>query len=101
SYEQNHHLGMLFIAYSGTRQRLKESKTNAPLFDAIREGRALGRAAAKIAHEDVEALMCEDIDAARKRLNIGEPVIYRRCIAQLIEEGLADSDMRLPEQLAA
>lgn len=101
SYEQNHNLGILFIAYAGTRQRLKESKTNAPLFEAIREGRALGRAAAKIAHEDVEALMREDIDAARKRLNIGEPVIYRRCIAQLIEEGLADSDMRLPEPLAA
>lgn len=101
SYEQNHNLGILFIAYAGTRERMKVSGTKAPLFDAIREGRALGRAAAKIAHQDIEALMREDIDAARKRLNIGEPVIYRRCIQQLIEEGLADDDMRLPEPLAA
>ncbi|TNE51638.1 MAG: hypothetical protein EP341_07195 [Sphingomonadales bacterium] len=101
SYEQNHNLGILFIAYAGTRQRMKEVPTKAPLFDAIREGRNLGRAAAKIAHQDIEALMREDIDEARKRLNIGEPVIYRQCIAKLFEEGLADEDMRMPEALAA
>ena len=101
SYEQNHNLGILFIAYAGTRQRMKETKTKAPIFDAIREGRALGKAAAKIAHEDIEALMREDIDEARKRLNIGEPVIYRKCIAQLFEEGLQDEDMIMPEALAA
>ena len=101
SYEQNHNLGILFIAYAGTRQRMKETKTKAPIFDAIREGRALGKAAAKIAHEDIEALMREDIDEARKRLNIGEPVIYRQCIAQLFEEGLQDEDMIMPEALAA
>jgi ubiquinone biosynthesis protein COQ4 len=67
----------------------------------LREGRALGKAAAKIAHEDIEALMHEDIDLARKRLNIGKPVIYRDCIAQLLDEGLADDDMRLPELAAA
>jgi len=80
---------------------MKEVPTKAPLFDAIREGRALGKAASKIAHEDIEALMHEDIDAARKRLNIGEPAIYRQCIAQLFEEGLADADMIMPEALAA
>ena len=101
SYEQNHNLGILFIAYAGTRQRMKEVSTKAPLFDAIREGRNLGRAAAKIAHQDIEALMREDIDEARKRLNIGKPVIYRQCIAKLFEEGLADEDMRMPEALAA
>ncbi len=101
SYEQNHNLGVLFIAYAGTRQRLKESDTNAPLFEAIREGRRLGKAAAKIAHEDIEALMREDIDEARKRLNIGEPVIYRQCIAQMIAEGTADEDMRMPEEALA
>lgn len=101
SYEQNHNLGVLFIAYAGTRQRLKETLTKAPLLDAIREGRRLGKASAKIAHEDIEALMHEDIDAARKRLNIGEPVLYRQCIAQMIEDGSADGNMRKPEQLAA
>jgi ubiquinone biosynthesis protein COQ4 len=101
SYEQNHNLGILFIAYAGTRERFKETHTRAPLFDAIREGRRLGKAAAKIAHEDIEALMREDIDAARKRLNIGTPVIYRQCIAQMIAEGCADDDMIMPEDALA
>ena len=101
SYEQNHNLGILFIAYAGTRERLKEVPTKAPIFDALREGRALGKAAAKIAHQDIEALMREDIDQARKRLNIGEPVIYRQCLKQLFEEGLQDEDMIMPEGLAA
>lgn len=101
SYEQNHNLGVLFIAYAGTRQRLKEVPTKAPIFAALREGRELGKAAAKIAHQDIEALMREDIDEARKRLNIGEPIIYRQCLAQLFEEGLQDEDMIMPEALAA
>lgn len=101
SYEQNYNLGILFIAYAGTRQRAKEVTTNAPLFDAIREGRRLGKAAAKLAHEDIEALMREDIDAARERLNIGTPVVYRQCIAQLIAEGCADDDMIMPEEALA
>ncbi|MEP5939097.1 MAG: Coq4 family protein [Erythrobacter sp.] len=101
SYEQNHNLGVLFIAYAGTRQRLKETDTKAPLFDAIREGRRLGKAAAKLAHEDIEALLREDIDAARGRLNIGTPVIYRQCITQMIAEGSADDDMIMPEEALA
>jgi len=101
SYEQNHNLSVLFIAYAGTRQRIKETQTKAPLFDAVREGRDMGKAAAKIAHEDIEALMREDIDEARKRLSIAEPVIYRQCIAQMIAEGTADDDMRMPEEALA
>jgi len=101
SYEQNHNLGILFIAYAGTRQRLKEVSTDAPLFAAVREGRQLGKAASRIAHADIEALMPEDIDVARARLNIGKPLIYRDCIAQLMEEGMADDDMLMPEALAA
>ena len=71
SYEQNHNKGILFIAYAGARQIKKVSGTKAPLFAAIRESRAHGRAAVKIAHQDIAALMREDIGAARARLNIG------------------------------
>lgn len=97
SYEQNHNLGILFIAYAGVRDRKKRIGTSAPLLDAVREGRRLGKAAKKIAHEDIEALMREDIHAARKRLNIGRHVVYGQCIQQLMDEGVADEDMRIPE----
>ncbi|MFZ9395909.1 MAG: Coq4 family protein [Erythrobacter sp.] len=101
SYEQNGNLGVKFIAYAGTRQIQKTTRTNAPLFAAVREGRALGRAAAKIAHEDIEALMREDIDAARARLNIGKPVIYRQCLAQLEADGFVQSALMAPTAQAA
>jgi ubiquinone biosynthesis protein COQ4 len=95
SYSQNHNRGLLFIAYAGARQIKKVSRTTAPLFRAVREGQRNGRAAAKIAHEDIDALMREDIDAARARLGIAEPVIYRECLRVLDEEGSASEDLAL------
>lgn len=102
SYEQNFNTGILFIAYAGTRQIKKMSGTNAPLYAAIKEGRKLGRAAGKIAHQDVAALMREDIGAARARLNIGSPDVYRQCLEILESEGNRREDLTLGgSQLAA
>jgi ubiquinone biosynthesis protein COQ4 len=101
SYQQNHNFGILFIAYAGVRQIGKVSRTKAPLFAAIREGRALGRAAAKIAHQDIEALMREDIDEARARLNIGKPLIYRDCLRILEGEGILSEQLALGSTQAA
>ncbi len=101
SYEQNHNTGILFIAYAGARQIRKVSRTKAPVFAAIREGRRLGRAAAKIAHQDIAALMREDLDAARARLNIGQPAIYRQCLAILHAEGTLSEDISLSGAQAA
>jgi ubiquinone biosynthesis protein COQ4 len=101
SYEQNHNKGILFIAYAGARQIRKVSGTKAPVFAAIREGRRLGRAAAKIAHQDIAALMQEDIGAARERLGIGKPQVYRQCIAILKDEGVAREELTLSGAQAA
>lgn len=95
TYEQNHNGGILFIAYAGARQIKKVSGTKAPIFAAIKEGRALGRAAAKISHQDIAALMREDIGAARARLGIGKPEIYRQCLAILASEGILSEDLTL------
>lgn len=95
SYEQNHNGGILFIAYAGARQIKKVSGTKAPVFGAIKEGRKLGRAAAKIAHQDIAALMREDIGAARARLGIGKPEVYRQCLAILASEGILSEDLTL------
>ncbi|WP_252257697.1 ubiquinone biosynthesis protein COQ4 [Erythrobacter aurantius] len=101
SYSQNHNKGILFIAYAGARQIKKVTGTAAPLFSAVREGQRLGKAAAKLAHMDVEAVMREDIDAARARLGIGKPVIYRQCLAELQSEGFAEETLGLSEAQAA
>ncbi|MDY7097183.1 MAG: Coq4 family protein [Pseudomonadota bacterium] len=101
SYAQNHNLGVFFIAYAGARQIKKVSGTSAPLYASVREGQRLGAAAAKIAHEDVGALMREDIAAARKRLNIGEPTIYRQCLKTLEAEGNLTAELTLSEGQSA
>lgn len=101
SYEQNHNFGILFIAYAAARQIKKVSGTRAPLYAAIKEGRRLGRAAAKIAHQDIATLMREDIAAARARLNIGKPQLYRECLAILESEGTAREKLTLGAAQAA
>ncbi|MFO6447201.1 Coq4 family protein [Erythrobacter sp. NE805] len=101
SYQQNRNTGILFIAYAGARQIKKVSGTKAPIFAAISEGRRLGRAAAKIAHQDIAALMREDIGAARARLNIGKPEVYRQCLAILNAEGTLSEDISLSGAQAA
>lgn len=101
SFEQNHNLGIKFIAYAGANEIRKATGTKAPLFAAIREGRELGRKADKLAHMDVEKVMREDISVARARMNIGKPVIYRQCLAQLEAEGYLEGDLMKPEAAAA
>lgn len=95
SYSQNHNYGILFIAFAGARQIKKTTGTKAPLYASVREGKRNGRGAGKIAHQDVAALMREDIDEARARLNIAEPVIYRECLHILESEGYLASDLGL------
>ena len=93
SYAQNHNRGVLFIAYAGAREIRKGSGTSAPIYGAINEGRRLGRECAKLAHQDVETLMREDIDEARARLNLGRPVVYEECLRILREEGLGPEEV--------
>jgi ubiquinone biosynthesis protein COQ4 len=95
SYQQNHNKGILLIAYAGARQIKKVSGTKAPILAAIKEGRRLGRAAAKISHQDIAALMREDIGEARARLNIGKPEVYRQCLAILAGEGILSEELSL------
>jgi ubiquinone biosynthesis protein COQ4 len=101
TYEQNFNRGILFIAYAAARQIKKVSGTKAPLYAAIKEGRRLGKAAAKIAHQDTAGLMREDIGAARARLNIGRPEVYHQCLAILESEGNAREHLTLGGAQAA
>ncbi|EAQ30059.1 putative Uncharacterized protein involved in ubiquinone biosynthesis [Erythrobacter sp. NAP1] len=101
SYAQNHNRGVQFIAFAGARQIKKVSGTKAPLYAAVREGQRLGRAAKKLAHMDVEAVMREDIGEARTRLGIGKPEIYRECLRILEAEGNVTAELTLGSAKAA
>ena len=101
TYEQNYNRGIWFIAYAAAHQIKKQSGTRAPIYASINEGRRLGRAAKKIAHMDVEAVMRMDIGEARAMLDVGEPRIYRECLRILEAEGLAAMNLMGPQAAAA
>lgn len=76
TYSQDKNIGARFIAYMAAMEIRKSVPKNAPVLAAIRQGEALGRAAEKIYTQDIMALMEEDLESARKRLNVGTPTRY-------------------------
>ena len=101
TYEQNYNRGIWFIAYAAAHQIKKQSGTRAPIYASINEGRRLGKAAQKLAHMDVEAVMRMDIGEARAMLNIGRPETYFECLRILEAEGLAAMNLMGPQAAAA
>jgi ubiquinone biosynthesis protein COQ4 len=77
SYAQTKGLGWGFIALSGALKSFGE-QNGAAVRRAIREGYRHGRAAHWLHNEDIEALFAEPLDAARARLNIAKPELYKR-----------------------
>lgn len=101
SYEQNHNRGIWFIAYAAAYQIRKQTRTRAPIYASINEGRRLGKAAKKLAHMDVEAVMRMDIGEARRMLAIGKPETYYECLRILEAEGNAATNLMGPQAAAA
>jgi ubiquinone biosynthesis protein COQ4 len=82
SYAQLGGLGWAFIGGAAALKSLKVTG-NRLFAKAVVEGYRNGRKAKWLAGEDYEALMAEPIDAARKRLNILEPVAYKHAQREL------------------
>lgn len=87
SYSQNRGRGALFISYIGGRDIAKLAPKDANVMKVLAEGRRNGKLAKKITAEDVKALLAEPLDAARKRLGINEPVLYKRALNAMNAEG--------------
>ncbi len=82
SYAQLGGFGWAFIGGAAALKSLRV--TRGTLFArAVWEGYRHGRKARWLAGEDYEALLAEPIDAARRRLHIPEPVLYRRAQREL------------------
>lgn len=101
TYEQNYNRGIWFIAYAAAHQIKKQTRSHAPIYASINEGRRLGRAAKKLAHMGVEAIMRMDIGEARAMLGIGKPKIYFQCLRILEAEGKLGDDLMAPQAAAA
>lgn len=81
--------GLMFIAYMGTRQMAKTLPNSLRLMDVFHEGRKQGKLSSPLIYEDIETLLREPLEDARKRMNILPPVLYQKAIAQISEIGNA------------
>ncbi|WP_269716891.1 Coq4 family protein [Caulobacter sp. NIBR2454] len=75
SYAQSRSLGFAFIAAAGARE-FEKLKLGHPYYRAAWQAYRNGRKAAWLAGEDYHALFAEDLEAARRRLNIAPPTLY-------------------------
>ncbi|MEM6652513.1 MAG: Coq4 family protein [Pseudomonadota bacterium] len=80
THSQHGGLGISFIAYMGARQIAKEAPREARVKAVLAEGRRNGKHAARIVEQDIVALLPEPIDEVRARLNIAEPILYKRAL---------------------
>jgi len=83
SYAQTKGTGWGFIALSGAIKSFGEPNGRA-VRRAISEGYRNGRAAHWLHNEDIEALFAEPLDAARARLNIPRPELYKHAQQQIV-----------------
>jgi ubiquinone biosynthesis protein COQ4 len=80
SFAQTGGLGWALIA-SGAAWRFR--KVKGPHAKAIWQAYRLGRRSEWLLGEDYEALLAEPLEAARRRLELGEPTIYRSVPPQM------------------
>ena len=85
THSQHGGRGVNFIVFMGSRQISKQVPAHARIKDVVAEARRNGKAAQRIVDQDIEALLREPLDEARKRLNISEPVLYKRAM-KIFEE---------------
>lgn len=93
SYSQTPSWGTLFIAWAGAREIRKGLGSRYPIYGAVREGQRIGRGAQQIAYQDIEALLAEPLDAARQRLGIAEPKVYKQVHAMMRADGIDPYDL--------
>ena len=87
TYSQQPGLGVIFISYVGCRTIVKHAPKGARVMECFWEGKRNGAAAQKIIQQDILALMREPLDAARARLGIAKPVVYRETLKLLSQHG--------------
>jgi|TARA_Y100000296_G_scaffold85839_1_gene123488 ubiquinone biosynthesis protein COQ4 len=76
------------IAWAGTAEFALRLRSDAPFVGAVAEARRHGRAAQAIFAQDIRALLAEPLAAARARMGIADPQVYRRAHDRLRAAGI-------------
>ena len=88
THGQNANLGAIFIGYAAAREIKKSVPKGTPTISSVREGVKIGKAAGPVIREDIMALLAENLDDARKRLNITPPEAYYEAHRKMAEKGI-------------
>ena len=80
THSQHGGMGISFIAFMGIRQIAKEAPKEARVKDVLAEGRRNGKHAKRIVEVDIESILDQPLHEVRERLNIAEPVLYKRAL---------------------
>ena len=80
THSQHGGLGISFIAFMGNRQIAKEAPRETRVKEVLAEGRRNGKRAKRIVELDIESILDQPLDEVRNRLNIAEPVLYKRAL---------------------
>ena len=93
SYGQTPSWGTLFIAYAGAREIKKGAKHRYPIYQAVREGQRNGKLAQQISYQNIESLLAENLESARKRLGIKPPLVYQQVHQMMRANGVNPYDL--------
>lgn len=87
TYSQQPGLGIIFISFVGCQTIAKHAPKGARIMDCFWEGKRNGAKAARIIEQDIPSLLREPLDAARARLGIEMPVVYKETLKLLAQHG--------------
>ena len=88
THSQHGGLGIYFIAHMASLEVRKHAPKGAPVWKAVREAKKNGALAESICQQDIEALLAEPLESARKRLGILPPTHYNAVHQSMTQAGI-------------
>ncbi len=88
THSQHRDPGIIFIAYGAALEIKKSAPKGAPVIKCIREGRRLGKEAAKIINQDIMALLPLPLEEVREQLGIKRPETYHLIHQMMRDHGI-------------
>ncbi len=96
SHGQNPGFGIIFIARMGGLEIRKSLPKGLPVMRAINQARRAGKKARPIVAEDIQSLLVEPLQSARKRLGIPPPTLYEKIHRDLKAKGISPMQVMAP-----
>jgi len=88
THSQHGGLGIYFIAHMASFEVRKYAPIGSPIWKAVREAKKNGNLAENIIKQDIMALMAENLENARTRLNIKSPAQYNKAHQMMQDNGI-------------